>query len=297
MLSSSTSPSRFPLQLPRSIRRVVLCCAAALSVFMGPLAVAQSDNELRQENAQLRARVAELQRELDAATQRLADLEAQIQAMRSGSNAQRNPVDGTQPAMEEKVSVDESKMDASPRALDKAVIKSYEDAVAGLPIGNAVTSRERQRYLSTVQRWTQRGNREFRINVTWNIEIIEVGNKTDKGFAMWVVAVDPVYGTQLGERFPAFLPDNRKSVVETHGLDATYAVRGLILPQLTVNPARVEQGPFNTPILVGPFAEWAFGLDIQTAVLAEPAKPAEDPDADPASIKVDDDSVDDDSID
>lgn len=249
------------------ISRFFVCSAFGCVLFAFIAATpahAQSDSELRRENQRLRTQVDELKKELEAALERIAALQEQMRQRRAGGNT-RLPSD--QPE-EEKVSIDESEPMASPRALLKALQASYTERFAELEMGEARESRERDNYLQSVVRWGRQAERKFKRPVQWHLRFEEIERQIKGGYVIRAHAVDPEYGTTLGSSFRVMLPRARTSVIEKHGMGATYAVRGTLTPYIGVNDERQETGPFNSPPLVGAFAELDLVLDIQTVQVA-----------------------------
>lgn len=233
----------------------------AMLTFASPLA-AQSDNELRRENQRLQGRVDELDKELQAARDRITRLEALIQEMRRAPGTSTTRPPSTKPE-EEKISIDETKQDASPRALLAELQKDYEKTLGDLEIG-AGGSRERDNYLRAVDRWVNTTSRRFRISVEWAVKILSQSDADRTRYLVRMQAVDPKYGTKLGDPFDATIRKSRSGNVDD--LNLTYIVRGAILPSLRVNPDRSEQGMFNVPKFIGPYAEFIIGLEVMTIV-------------------------------
>jgi len=243
----------------------------------GAPAVAQSDSALRRENDALRAQVNDLEAELKAARQRIkelqatvARLEATIERMESGGNGRTDT-----PPEPEQVSIDESEPDASPRALLNALQEDYQQALADMETG-AANSRQRNVYLRAVERWVRAVNRKYRGQIQWHVTVQDVAAGPRGSAGLTLVAVDPKYGTQLGDPFPAVV-ENRtlvrrldRMVQNNELIGRTMVVRGVLEPNLRVNPNRETQGTFNNPPFIGPFAEFAMRIDV-TALLTPEA--------------------------
>lgn len=238
-----------------------------------PAAHAQSDAELRRENQRLAARVAELERELEAALRRIRDLETENAALRDMSGGSRP---SAPPADEEKVSIDESKPDASPRALLAALKKKYEESFNDQPMGDSPDSRERALYLRGLEQWQARMTREMRQTVEWHVRILSQVTAGDKGATLELQALDPKYGTPLGEPFLATLPKNRARPVDQGGLTRTYVVRGVATPRIRINPNRPAVGPVDNPKFIGPFAELSLREVLLEITGVTPAEPPAD---------------------
>jgi len=235
-------------------------------------AAAQSDSELRRENQRLRTEVEELTRELEKERQRIADLEAALAALQK-QLAERGSGSGgaSAPPVEEKVSIDESKPDASPRAMLNALKAAYEEAMSEMEIGQPA-SRERTLYTNQVERWLQQVTRDYRMTVEWTVTVSSINRHANgKDWLLEMQAVDPKFDTKLGDPFTAMLSDSRRRHLEK-GIEGTWLVRGRMTPALRFNAQREEVGTFDSPRFVGPFVEFGFGLEVLSIVEAKPVE-------------------------
>ncbi len=254
-----------------TMSRLTMLAIGIMLLLPASQASAQSDADLRRENQRLAARVAELEKELEAALQRIRDLEAQNAALRGSATGGRQPSDPVEP---EKVSIDEAKPDASPRALLAALKKNYEESFKSQSMGEAPGSRERSMYLRSVEQWHARMAREMRQTVEWHVRIVTQVASGDKGYTLELQAIDPRHGTHLGDPFLATLPKNRARPIEQGGTARVYVVRGVVTPRLRLNPDRTSVGPVDNPKFVGPFSE----LNLREVLLEiNGATPAETP--------------------
>lgn len=251
-------------------------------VFLGVTAtpaVAQSDAQLRRENERLRSEAETLRNEVTDLKQRLADLEAsnralqeRIRQLRAGSSAGGStPVPPPPPPP---VSIDESKPDASPRALLNAVTASYAEATKDLDPGTPGRP-DRLAFMRELDRWSKRANREHRTPIEWHVK--EIGrDRTRAGYIYHLVAVDPVHGTELGDPFDALVPAasaRRLSRLREHAESDVMVLKGTLQPMITINPDRSEVGTFDNPRFIGPYAEFGFGV-IATSLM--PDRPEEE---------------------
>lgn len=254
--------------------------AAAGLLFAGvQAATAQSDAALRRENDALRAQVKDLQNELDAARKQIGELEemvkrleAQIRRMEAGGGTGPKPAGELPP---EKVTIDESKPDASPRALLKALQDDYKQAMSDREKG-APNSADRSAYITAVERWARAANRQYRGPIEWHavVQQAEPGPRGTATVALTLQAVDPVTEVALGDPFPAAV-DNRTLIRRIDDLaragrliDQTFVIKGILEPEVRVNPNREAAGTFNNPPLIGSFAEFRFYVDVRA--LQEP---------------------------
>jgi hypothetical protein len=259
----------------RSFTVGVLALLAAVGT-----ASAQSDADLRRENQELRTRVRDLQMELEAARNRIEQLEREVEKLRQLLAAAPQTT-GTQPT-EEKVTIDESVPHASPRALLKALQERYLEAMLDLDPGGPSTpegGRQRAAYLRNLQRWARRMNREMKAPIEWHVRVTGRAAQPPELPGLDVEAVDPETHAVLGDPFPITLPRamvHRLHELERRGELGVLILKGVLMPQVMVNPDRYEQGLFDKPRFVGPFAEFEFLVEAST--LTAPPKPKEPPD-------------------
>lgn len=245
--------------------------AAGLVALAADPAPAQSLGELRRENERLRSQEEGLLRELDAARLKIETLREENVRMRklltdagrlprtaSGADAEAPP---------EPVTIDESKPDASPRALLRAVKNGYAEAVADLEIGEPGSS-VRTAYLRRLQRWTSKINREYRRPIEWHVRIEGPVVSIGRSVVVHLRAVDPVTRAELGDAFEALLARSRLSrlrLLERRGtLGDVLVLKGTLQPRISINEERPREGPFDNPRFVGPFVEFEFGVHATT---------------------------------
>jgi regulator of replication initiation timing len=262
---------------PKTSRSVAVCVLALLTA--AGAATAQSDADLRRENQRLRTQVNDQKRELDAARNRITQLELEVEKLRQLLNA-APPTTAEQPA-EEKVTIDETVPHASPRALLKALQDGYLEAMLDVDPGDPATpagSRQRAAYLRDLHRWARRMNREMKTPIEWHIRIAGRGTYPLQVPGLVVEAVDPKTHVVLGDPFPITLPQatvRRLRDLEDRGQLGVLVVKGVLIPQVMVNPDRHERGLFDKPRFVGPFAEFEFLVEASS--VTPPPKPKERP--------------------
>lgn len=260
--------------------------AIALVLGAGDLASAQSDRDIREENARLRAQVAELQAELEAAREMMTQLSERIAALEralreaGGQTVAEDDLsdDDADPDPELEVTIDESVPNASPRALFNALVESYEETMADHPIG-LEGSRDRSLFVRELGQWVARVNREFRSQIEWHVRVVgrsalNDGTRTRGGERLTMRAVDPVTGAVLGEAFD--IPLRAAEVRRLRRFDnqlatEVFILRGVLTPQVQLTPSRLTEGPFNNPPFIGSMAEFAFTVDMRSLVPAPPA--------------------------
>jgi hypothetical protein len=173
------------------------------------------------------------------------------------------------PALEV-VTVDESKPDASPRALLRAVQASYAEATADREMGEADDSRERMLYLRELDRWVSRVNREFKTPIEWHVEIVSPAVQVGRGFVLRLQAVDPQTAVTLGDPFDALISRQLfarlRQQERRFGLDETLVLKGVMVPRVQINADRLVEGAFDNPRFIGPFAEFNLTVTAQAII-------------------------------
>ena len=116
-------------------------------------------------------------------------------------------------------------------------------------------------------------------HIEWHVEVLGPATRTARGFVLRLRAVDPQTGTELGDPFDAFLTRAQASRLElfrqrTESNDLV--LRGLLRPRIHVNEDRMSEGAFSNPPLVGPFAEFAFNIDVKTLLPPSEKEPEKD---------------------
>ncbi len=167
--------------MPGTTRWPIIALVAVSVLVSTGEAAAQSDRDLREENQRLRTQVNDMQRELEAARRRIADLERELQAlMRRLDRTPGSPASSSQQTPPERVTIDESVPNASPRALLKAIRDSYADATRDLEIGDfnsTAGTRHRAAYLRVVESWAKRIQREMKSSVVWHIKMLPMSEQ------------------------------------------------------------------------------------------------------------------------
>ncbi len=265
--------------------------AFALSlVLAGATAPAsQSDSDARRENQKLATQVADLQRELDAARKSIAAMEAEIVRLKTAlAAAQRavpaSTVPGTTgpaapaPTAPPQVTIDESIPDASPNALFRALEASYQEAVHDQPIGEP-QDKVRVAYLRSLDRWVRRVNRDFRSQIQWHVRVAQLPGP-ETGGAVRLQAVDPVTDVPLGDPIDVMPPKaqlQRLATLARRGELGVLILKGVLMPNVMLNPSRADKGPFDKPRLIGPFAEFDPRLEVSSLTEPEPEPKQEPP--------------------
>jgi hypothetical protein len=249
-----------------SSHRITAAIVAAVLILAGSAFAQESDSDLRRQNQQLSNEVSELQRRLDAAEGRNRDLEQRITQLEQLLSAARrgSTTTSTLPPLEpEEVTVDESIPNASPRALFKELIANYENTMREIDIGDN-DDRVRRAYLKQLDSWRSRVNREYRSPIEWHVRAIDARVGPNRERIVTFIAVDPKTDVQLGDAFDAVLSQSlvdRLANFEIRGELGMLVMRGTLIPEVRINPFRIDRGTFDIPPFVGPFAEFFFRVD------------------------------------
>jgi hypothetical protein len=244
-------------------------------------ASAQSDAGLRRENQRLRTQVDDLKRELDAARNRIAQLELEVEKLRQLLAV--TPQTPAGQSIEERVTIDESVPHASPRALLKALQAAYLEAMLDIDPGDPETAegnRQRTAYLRELQRWSRRMNREMKTPIEWHVRVAGRSAYPPEAGDLKVEAVDPETHVVLGPSFRVSMAWARARQLKLHderGVAGVLVLKGVLIPNVTVDPERHEKGRFDhiPPLFVGPFVEFEFHVEGSSLTL--PPKPQEEP--------------------
>jgi hypothetical protein len=246
----------------------------ALAWISSP-AVAQSQNELRLENQRLQTQVADLEVELETAREEIASLKAEIERLQRLLDARGQAAPAAPPAAaapEEEVTIDESRPEASPRALLAAIIAGYGEETAELEMGAQAGDAARTGYLRRLNRWVAKINRQYRVPIEWHVRIVDPAVRVGRAYRLRLRAVDPKTDVQLGDAFDAVLSSSLVSRLREHeqrfGLDDVMILKGVLTPAVLVNTERTEAGAFDNPRFVGPFVEFDFAVQAQTILPA-----------------------------
>jgi len=268
-------------------------CLALLVTAATPV-VAQSQGDLRRANEQLRQEVEELRaqverlqsqlREAEAAgaglRERIAELEAAAAtAAGEPETTPGDPADSTAPDEDRPViTIDETRPDASPRAVRAEARRRWEAGPGSLELGADAASPQRINYLRVLEPWVREQERTWRLPVRWVVEPTGPG-RTDRSGTTWTMqARDPITDAVIGRPFEVHA---RRSVVR--GLEREIAraadegrptdrlqLFGDTVVRFTIDPRRREPGTFDRPPLLAPFLTFEFGVEANDLSVPRP---------------------------
>ncbi len=242
---------------------IAIAFAAVVCGGLSPMALARQDNDLQQENLALKRKVADLEQQLAAANNTIRELRQRIdqlnRALRQAS-AGTDDADAEMPVSE--VTIDESKPEASPRALFGALQSDYETSMVDEDMGDP-GDRQRTAYLRAVDRWVAAANRKYRSKIEWHIKPFQPPTGA-RPTTLNFVAVDPVTHAELGKPFAVPLSrshQRRLESLEHQGKLDVVVLKGVLIPRLVFDPDAEAPGTFDRPRLVGPFAVFDFAIE------------------------------------
>jgi len=262
--------------------------AAALPASAQP---AQSPSELRRENVRLREQVRTLEAQLEASRSRIArlgelvaSLEARVAELRAAAAAESDqretePGDGSidletgqesqepaDPPVDGAAETEQRGADdpfASPGAMQRSLQREYQAAVGDLP---RETEDQVDRYLREVRQWVRRVNLTRRKAVEWRVELldVEVLSPTEARCRFRVAGEDESDAEPFDAPFPLELSGRHAGRVIEHSDHRLWTLDGLFAATPHMNEDRVEPGVFNTPPLIGPYAEFDFEFRVRS---------------------------------
>lgn len=229
----------------------------------------ESQSDLRKENDRLRQHVQRLEGDLQAALERIRQLEAQL----AGAAPTQAPAAGGNPAP---VPANPA---LGPGGLLSALRADYYSAETGLagrdvpaaPGDDAETRKAWTAYQRAVEPWIQREQRKT-TEVQW-IGTVDPTSVTQRGREVAMVVVF----SNGGRDFRTPITVDSGVADRLRGSDgaitrAPVSVQAIVTPRLTLNPKRPDTGAFDNPPLVAPFIEFGYDLKVRVVLPADKAK-------------------------
>jgi hypothetical protein len=238
-------------------------------------ALGQSSRDSREENQRLRTQVEDLQKELDAARARIAELETRVQELAAGGGgaapATTSGGSASVPPPPDRVTIDETQPLASPRALLKAVIASHDEAMGGQDAGRDQSS-DRAGYMRKLEGWVAGANRQFKGPIEWTVDLKSARHRSGGAYIVTLQAVDPVTRVELGDRFEVELDslqsDRLARLEERDPEFRDLVLRGTLEPIIRINNRRETRRVFEYQAdrspFVGPFVELAYQVHVKS---------------------------------
>ncbi|MCA9294130.1 MAG: hypothetical protein KDA20_09980 [Phycisphaerales bacterium] len=254
------------------MRRMAILAACVLGAI-APTSLAQNQNitvnDLRRENDALRQKIDQMSSQLDQSTKKVDDLEERIRQLTQQIEALQRQLasQGAAPQDPSQTPVAAEPMYAtpsadepytSPDALFLAVQADYQKARTE----QKWESMEEPRQRRMVADWARGAGRKFRSRVEWVVNVSEVRN-TPNGAVVVGQVMDAASGQPFGSMDVTLeLNSTFARKLHEHPRESTWRVVGNVSAAPRMNPERTEQGFFNVPAFVGPYAEFLFELRV-----------------------------------
>jgi len=253
--------------LTRPLRPILLACALLASPALAQDA-GQSASDLRRENDQLRERIAALEAQVEALERRVEAMREQNQRLRDALSGDRDETGDSADEGEDDAAQGEQRAEppadplASPSSLFNALKSSYENSrFAANPYDDA---RDRARYLRDVRAWVRQVEREFRGDAEWTIRVQSIEEGRGRESLVTAQVVEPSSGLPYGEAVVLPMARRYASAITNEPDVELWRISGIAAAEPAFNADRVEPGTFNTPRLIGPFAEFGFRFAVRS---------------------------------
>lgn len=275
-------------------RTSLMMLARIVVIAIAGTALAQPEQtpaELRTEIDLLKQRVAQLEAQLEAAAERADGLAAENRELRRRL-AQRPVTTGDEKAADDQesleVPIDEAlgeealpeAWERSPESLFRALQKSYAETMEGV----ARESRsDEQRYFALVGKWARDAERRYRGDVEWTVRVTRVLERPDRAGDVMMQVVNPETGLAWGEPFTMVLARAHRELLKSAPGRNYWRMAGTLTAKPHVNRERDAPGFFLHPLFIGAFAEFEYEFKVRgmTPTTLEPA-PSEDEVVEPA---------------
>ncbi len=266
----------FARSAPSSTSLLALTALSILLTFCAP-ARAQSDQsvlELRQENARLRDRIAQLEAQLAQSNRQVESLKAQNTALQrrltpgggggSGPPTTPTPAPSNEPDLSNLPDDPFAAPDAMLRELRSKYVENFGDAPLSTP-------EEREKRIQDARPWTRRMSTELRRAVEWLVTVVpdsegrwsQPGFGRDTVFLLQVLDSASGGGAPIGRPFPISVSGRDAGRLQANPDGTRWIVSGVFSATPNVNPERETPGLFETPALVGPFVEFQHSLAVR----------------------------------
>jgi hypothetical protein len=252
----------------KTLRIMLITTLPVLALFLAGTVQAQSVEELRRENQQLRDRIKELER--------------QIHDLGRGTPATAPTPPASQPAGSQPDDATPLNL-SNPNAVIEAIRARWNEDAKDVVVGEP-NSRERTAYLRFVDKWMAATNRHYRKRIEWPVRL-QSAERIDGDYMLRVVVVDPETGADIGDPFPVQISRLQASKLETwqRRSGGYLDLKGVLIPQVRLNLDRNEVGVFDNPSFVAPYVEFTFNTQVESIAPKSAAKPKQGKDAPPSS--------------
>lgn len=144
---------------------------------------------------------------------------------------------------------------ASPIALFDALVKDYNEKLGRMPRDSKP---ELAAYHAAVREWTRAASDNFRGPVEWEVQVEKVDSGV-KGNAITFYVLDPT-GKPIRKSFTK--PISARLANEVPRNNGTMTLKGTVTARPNHDSGRAEEGNPESPLFIGPFAEFDFDLEV-----------------------------------
>ncbi len=252
------------------LRPAILAILAVSALITRPVQAQATDADLTRENERLTAEVRDLEAALEAALNRIASLEREIDALRAGGAPTSAPAVPAAPPTPPAASAD---------AMILTIKDAHAKAISDGQIPQAASPRDepgRVRQLRGLRKWAASAGREFRTPVEWPVVVLDSTVLSPSEGWLNLQVWDPATSTVSGVPFEVSVPRlvvervTRPRSADAEG-PAVFTLSGVFTPEFRINESRLEVGPFDNPIFVGPMVEMAWTIDAKSVGPWSPA--------------------------
>jgi hypothetical protein len=240
----------------------ILALAAGLSTAAPLLAQPADAQRLATENTRLRDQVAELEAKLQAAL-------TELDVLRQRLSAAEDRLSNLEPPRPPQYAETGADPFSSPTALFRELVRLYERELA--PMGRETTADQRA-FSEAVDRWVAEAPRRIRAEREWLVRIESVQREASapRRFSGLISVIDPATGHAYGPARRMPLPPRFAQRVSESDQDL-WVAKVTVLAAPARNPQRDVAGVFNEPWFIGPQVEFGFDLEWRDLQPAEQA--------------------------
>lgn len=218
--------------------------------------------DLARENDRLRAQVSDLEAALDAAMKKIAALEQRMKELQQSPSGSPTP-----PA----AAIAEAP-EASPEGMIEKVRAAFAEAEASgdiLPIADARDPKARSRHQRSLQKWIAAANRSFKQRISWPVVVGDMERTSPTTARVQLTPWNPEADASCGEPFsvmvsPRILENVRRAGLRSADKSPVFMLAGVLEPQISYNPERVEVGPFDNPRFIAPTVEMRWSVEFKS---------------------------------
>lgn len=236
--------------------RTLTLLACLLAFAFAPRAHAQVDADLKRENATLRQRVNQLEKELEAAQRSISLLQDELARLRAGGSSGggkgSTPKGTAAPSASDPFS--------SPGAFSEAIKASYADSFDELDPTNP---RERASRLRALRGWSNDTKRNFAGKISWTVTLdTSEGDGISRQSATFRTTNDA--GQPAGDPFEIRLNSRLLRDLRDAPAGTVWALEGELAPRINTSASRATADDAGDGIFVGAFAELSLDINVDS---------------------------------